>query len=279
MASRPIQQGSAGYNSAGVPDGKRFQKRAALIVLILIIAIVAYFAIYGNNLLKSGKGGNVQSSTISTQNNSSTTLQTSIASTSLLVGSGPIAPGHATSTVAPTTSTTSTVSSGEGQCPCPNESQISAMLNYPPVGLVNVTFTSAYVSNGMEVAELQSQTSNGLSEPELGSISGGWVDSYRTKQGGTVLEIFDEHLIQTTEPEELAAAITPLIKAGNSTPSSGEADSMVYNYSISTIVGGKNILMVGYKGGYVVDLLIVAPANSSVAPVDAIARNISASLG
>jgi hypothetical protein len=113
----------------------------------------------------------------------------------------------------------------------------------------------------------------------MGNITGGWDDSYTTNPGSGVLEIFDEHIVQTAGPAGLSSTLASLAKAGNSTLSYGTAGSMNYSYSMGKILGNKNILMIGYEGGYVVDLSIIIPANSSVAPVNAIAQQVSASLG
>lgn len=265
------QQTTAKPFQSDASDGKGFPKRVAAILLILVLVIVAAFVVYSSNASKAAAGSksSVQTSTISSQNNVSTTVPGSF---------GPIAPGHGTSTIVPTNTTTSTVPAGIGQCPCPSEDQISAMLNYSPATPANVTFISEYASNSAEMVQLQAQGLN-LSQSEQDGIGGGWIDSYTTSRGGGPLEIFSERIVQTTETSNLSASLVSLIKTDNSPLSTGEAGEMNYSYFAGGVAGSKDIIMVGSSGVYVVDLSVVVPADSSLASVNAIAQQVSASLG
>jgi hypothetical protein len=269
---------------------KKKDSHLFLSVCILIIVIVIFAGsaiIYGSRTSRAVLNPTAAANTTTIKTTTipaSGTTQSTVASTTTIVTapSGPSAPGtlgRNTSTTSSTTITTSTVPAGAGRCPCFTEGQIVSMIAIPQSARANSTFISFYSSNISQRQQLEAQTSNGLSQSELAGISGGWSVFYTTGRNSGPLSAFNERIIDTASPSALSSTLISFTKSANYTRSTGTAGTMNYTAFIGTVAGNRNIVIIGYQGGYVTDLSILVPLNNSnVASAAAIAQNVSLSL-
>jgi hypothetical protein len=208
----------------------------------------------------------------------SSSVTISLPSTTVSTTSIPVAL-NSTNTIT-TVPTTSIPPAGSGGCPCLNKTEIASLLGIPQSEQQGAGFGAVHISNSDEKVQLQAITFNALSASQLQNITQGWFNSYQPKTVNDIMvKLYRSRIIQTSGANSLVSALASSV-GGGQILSQGTADSMNYSYFWKSVKGGNEMLLVGYKGEYVVDLSITVPTpGNSISPVGAIAQNLSASLG
>ena len=246
---------------------KEPSKSAAATMLIVIIAVfVLDFMIYSQHASKaSSLSGALGAPTLNT--------------TSTIVQAHQKAPPPGYSTIVSTVYTSTVLPSGQVQCLCLNKSQIAHMLNDSASAEANATFNESHFTAAGEVQQLQFLSDSRMALPQQNSVLAGWSITYESGQGNSI-KVVSEHLILTTNPQNISDYLMRNLFPAGMTPLSGLLGSLNYGYINSTREGNYSMMLVGYRYGYAVNVALIMPSNSPNLPsAAAIAEQTNRSFG
>lgn len=154
-------------------------------------------------------------------------------------------------------------------CPCLSKQQLKQMLNQSATN-GNAVFDVFFAPNNTVVRALQANTSFGgiapLPSGILNNMTEGWEVIYATGIGGTAVET----VMKSSNITRFADYMGSL---GSST-STGTTNGLYYHY---TGIRTNTVAVEGYKGDYVIRLLLSSPAGGISASENAILNGIAAS--